>query len=147
VVISPAAQVLYNAQAAPAVYVACLRNMSATAELLAQRHDRVTLVGAGFGGQVRYEDQMVAAWIACKLIEKGFEPAGLPTVREVERWARVDLSVAALGRGAEHLRRLGRGRELDFVLSRVDDLQVVCRFHAGEMREVWPSPMRSVASH
>lgn len=147
VVVSPAAQIVYNAQAAPAVYVACLRNMSATAELLARRHERVTLVGAGHGGEVRYEDQMVAAWIACKLLEKGFESAGLHTAREVERWSRVELSVAALGRGAEHLRRLGRGDELDFVLSRVDDLELACQFHGGEMREVWLSPIRSLASH
>lgn len=147
VVISPAAQILYNAQGAPAVYVACLRNMSATAELLAQRHDRVTLVGAGFGGEVRYEDQMVAARIADKLIDKGFEPAGLHTILEVERWSRAELSVAGLGRGAEHLRRLGRGRDLEFVLDRVDDLDFACRYQAGEVREVWLSPLRSAVSH
>jgi phosphosulfolactate phosphohydrolase-like enzyme len=147
VVVSPAAKLLYDAQCAHAVYVACLRNMSATAELLAERHDRVTLVGAGYGGEVRYEDQMVAAWIAGKLVAHGFEPAGLHTVREIERWSKVEPSVAALGRGAEHLRRLGQGQELHFVLSRVDDLDLACRFQGGELRQVWRSPARSLVSH
>ena len=147
VVISPAARILYAAQAAPAVYVACLRNMTATAEQLARHHDRVALVGVGHAGEIRYEDQMVAAWIARKLVAMGFEPSGLHTAREVERWSQVDLSVAGLGRGAEHLRRLGRNRELDFVLSRVDDLDLACRFEGGEMRQVWHAPMPSVASH
>lgn len=147
VLVSPDAQIAFNAQSASAVYVACLRNMSATAELLAERHDRVALVGAGHGGEVRYEDQIVAAWIARKLIERGYEPEGMQTAREIERWGRADLSVVGLGRGAEHLRRLGRKEDLEFVLSRVDDLDVACRFQAGEMREAWLSPIRSAASH
>ncbi len=147
VVISPSAQILYDAQAAPAVYVACLRNMSATAEHLARHHDRIALVGAGHAAEIRYEDQMVAAWIARKLVALGYEAADLHTALDVERWSHVDLSVAGLGRGAEHLRRLGRKRELDFVLSRVDDLDLACQFEDGEMRQVWLSPMRSAASH
>ena len=147
VLISPAAQMAYNAKSAPAVYVACLRNMSATAEFLAMRHERVALVGAGHGNEVRYEDQIVAARIAPMLVERGFEPDGLQTSREIERWCRADLSVVALGRGAEHLRRLGRRDDLEFVLSRIDDLDVTCRFHAGEMRQAWLSPVRSIAAH
>jgi phosphosulfolactate phosphohydrolase-like enzyme len=147
VVVSPAARILYNAQPAPGVYVACLRNMSATARMIAERHDRVTLVGVGHGGEVRTEDQMVAAWIAGKLIQDGFEASTLQTAREVERWSRADVSLAALGRGAEHLRRVGRGRELDFVLSCVDDLDFACRFQAGELVEVRLATARSTTSH
>lgn len=147
ILVSPAAQVAFNAQGAPDVYVACLRNMSATADLLAERHESVALVGAGHGCEVRYEDQIVAAWIARKLIDRGFDPDGLQTAREIERWGGTDLSVIALGRGAEHLRRLGRKDDLDFVMSRVDDLEVTCSFQAGEMRETWLSPLRSAASH
>lgn len=133
-----------NASRAPAVYVACLRNMSATAQWLAERHNRVALVGAGYGGDVRYEDQMVAAWIAGMLIDRGFEAEGPQTLREVQRWAGVDVSVASLSRGAEQLRRLGRDADLEFVLSRVDDLDITCRYVAGELRGTWPVPVRSV---
>lgn len=147
VLTSPLAQMLFDAQAAPGVYVACLRNMSATAEFLAERHEQVALVGAGYGGEVRYEDQMVAAWMARMLIDRGFEPEGLHTTREVERWSEVDLSLAALGRGAEHLCRVGQRAELEFLLSRIDDLDVACRFQGGEMREALLTPRRSAASH
>jgi phosphosulfolactate phosphohydrolase-like enzyme len=147
VIVSPAAQIVQNARSAPAAYVACLRNMSATAALLAERHDRVTLVGAGHGGEIRSEDQMVAAWIARKLFEHGFEASGLHTSREVERWGRADLSLAALGRGAEHLRRAGWGRELDYVMSRIDDLDFACGFESGELVGVRISPARSLTSH
>lgn len=146
VLVSPVSQLMLNAQAAPAVYVACLRNMSATAELLAVRHERVALVGAGYAGEPRCEDQMVAAWIARELIERGFEPDGLNTAREVERWAHADLTLASLGRGAEYLRRLRQDEDLDFVMSRVDDLDLVCRYHAGEVRGIWLSPSRRMAS-
>ena len=145
VVVSPAAKILYDTSAA--VYVACLRNMSATARLLARRHDLVTLVAAGHAGELRSEDQMVAAWIAAKLVDAGFQPSGLHTAREVERWSRADLSLAALGRGAEHLRRIGRAEELEYVLSRIDDLDFACRFHAGEIIGVRVSPVRSATSH
>jgi phosphosulfolactate phosphohydrolase-like enzyme len=144
VLVSPAAQLLLNAQGSPAVYVACLRNMSATADVLAERHEKVVLVGAGFGGDVRYEDQMAAAWIAAKLIERGFEAEGPDTVREVLRWGNADASLASLSRGAEHLRKQGHQEDLDFALSRIDDLDVTCRYSAGELRASWPAPVRRI---
>jgi 2-phosphosulfolactate phosphatase len=148
VLVAPAAQLIVNARRAPAIYVACLRNMSATADVLAERHEKVVLVAAGFGGDVRYEDQMAAAWIAGKLIERGFETEGPNTAREVQRWAHADASLAALSRGAEHLRKMGRQEDLDFVLSRIDDLDVTCRYTAGELRGAWPAPAhKMVASH
>ncbi len=143
VIVSPAAQLMLNAHGSPAVYVACLRNMSATADLLAERHEKVVLVGAGYGGAVRCEDQMTAAWIAGKLIERGFEAEGSNTLREVQRWSRADVSLAALSRGAEHLRRTGRQEDLEFVLNRIDDLDVTCRYAGGELRGAWPAPVRS----
>jgi phosphosulfolactate phosphohydrolase-like enzyme len=144
VLVSPAAQLLLNAQGSPAVYVACLRNMSATADVLAERHEKVVLVGAGFGGDVRYEDQMAAAWIAAKLIERGFEAEGPDTVREVQRWGNADISLAALSRGAEHLRKQGHQADLEFALGRVDDLDVTCRYSGGELRGTWPAPLRRI---
>jgi phosphosulfolactate phosphohydrolase-like enzyme len=147
VLVSPAAQLLYNAEEAAAVYVACLRNMSATADLLAERYERVALLGAGFGGESRCEDQMVAAWIAGKLVDRGFETADPQTARELERWSRTDVSVAALGRGAEYLRRVGREEDLRFVLSRVDDLDLTCRFRSGETERAHVFGHLSLVSH
>jgi phosphosulfolactate phosphohydrolase-like enzyme len=144
--LTPAADVLASTLGAPAVYLACLRNISATVEAVAEEHEQVAVIAAGHAGQPRSEDQMVAAWIAGRLVEVGYAPGNLSTAREVERWAKADLSMLALGRGADQLRRLGRDSEIDFVLRRVDDLELTCRYEAGEVSASWPAPARIAAS-
>ncbi len=144
--LSPAVGFFSEAGQAPALFVACLRNMTATIEALSQEHDEVVLVATGHAGQARCEDQMVAGWMGARLLELGYAPSGLQTIRAIERWGRADLSVLALGRGADHLRRLGRDEDLDFVLQRVDDLDTVCRYHADEVRATWPAPVHRVAA-
>ncbi|HEV7500920.1 MAG TPA: 2-phosphosulfolactate phosphatase [Vicinamibacteria bacterium] len=142
VLATPAAHLLFKARRASAVYVACLRNMTATVDMLARQHERVALVGAGHGSDVRYEDQVAAAWMGRRLLEAGVEPADYQTARAIDRSARAGLSLLGLGRGAEYLRRTGRERDLEFTLSHVDDLEVSCRFQGGEVRAVWPHPLR-----
>jgi phosphosulfolactate phosphohydrolase-like enzyme len=146
VLLSATARLLPGTEPAPAIYVGCLRNLSATVEMLDLHHERVALVSVGHDGQARCEDQLVAGWIAGRLLERGFTPASLHTSREIERWSRADLSVVALGRGAEYLRRLGRSADLEFVLSRVDDLDVACRHHGPEVGAAWLAPIRVAAS-
>jgi phosphosulfolactate phosphohydrolase-like enzyme len=116
--------------------------MTATADLLSGLHERVVCVGAGHGSEVRYEDQIAAAWIGRRLVDRGFEPADHQTAREIDRWSNAGLSVVALGRGAAYLRRIGRERDLEFTLNRVDDLRMACRFQAGEIHVAWPSPLQ-----
>jgi phosphosulfolactate phosphohydrolase-like enzyme len=142
VLATPAGRLLFNAQRASAVYVSCLRNMTATADLLSGLHERVVCVGAGHGCEVRYEDQMAAAWIGHLLVDRGFEPADHQTAREIDRWSKAGLSLVALGRGAAYLRRTGHERDLEFTLSRVDDLKMACRFQAGEIHVAWPSRLQ-----
>jgi 2-phosphosulfolactate phosphatase len=132
VLTSPTAHLLANARSAPALYLACLRNAAAVARHVALQHERVTIVGAGHGFDMRCEDQMVAAIIAQDLVRLGFEPSGLSTLRELSRWRDTDVSVARLGRGAELLRRTGREEDLEFALGRRDDLDLVCEFRDGE---------------
>jgi len=153
VLVSPAAELIDNAAGAPGIYIACLRNLSATVDAVAAMHDRVALVGAGHGSDTRCEDQLAAAWMARQLVAMGYEPAGHQTAREMERWAHADLSVVRLGRGAEHWRRQGHGDDVDFVLDRVDDLDLVCAYDEGEVRAAsfpagpsWVAPARAVAA-
>lgn len=130
----------------PAVtFVACLRNITATVEAL-RPFDRVAVVGAGFGGSTRCEDQMVAAWIAGRLLGHGYHAGSLRTSREIARWSRADVSVMALGRGADHLRRMGHDEDLDFVLRRIDDLDVACLWTGSEVRVAWHAPVRGTAT-
>jgi phosphosulfolactate phosphohydrolase-like enzyme len=136
VFVTPWAELLRNASRHGAVYLAGFRNVAATASHLAREHTRVILMAVGHSGQARCEDQMAAARIARALLAEGFEAQGPGTTDEVRRWSETDVAVAGLGKGAEHLRRLGRHEDLEFVLGRVDDLDIVCQYHDGEVRGV-----------
>jgi phosphosulfolactate phosphohydrolase-like enzyme len=115
------------------VYVACFRNLQATVDRLADEHTRVALLSAGFGGEERCEDRIAAAWIARKLVERGFEPDGMTTVQEMASWGDADMSLVSWGKSADYLRRQKRDQELEFVLGHHDDLSLVCRYEAGEI--------------
>jgi phosphosulfolactate phosphohydrolase-like enzyme len=136
VFVAPWAELLRNASRHGAVYLAGFRNVAATASHLAREHTRVILMAVGHSGQARCEDQMAAARIARVLLGEGFEAQGLGTLEEVRRWSETDVAVAGLGKGAEYLRRLGRHEDLEFVLGRVDDLDIVCQYHDGEVRGI-----------
>lgn len=131
-------QLLINASGARAIYVACLRNLSATVEYLAANHSRVVLLGAGFGHEFRCEDQMAAARIAAGLMWQGFEPEDLATADLVARWAEADLGLVALGKTASFLRRWGQQEDVDFVMAHVDDMDLVCRYREGMVTAVVP---------
>jgi phosphosulfolactate phosphohydrolase-like enzyme len=129
----PWASSLVEASRFAAVYLASLRNLSATVEALARHHENVALVGVGFGSEPRCEDRVVAAQLARGLMRHGFWPEGLTTNQEVESWSEAEPSVIGLGKSAEYLRRHGRHDEIEFVLRSVDDLDVVCRYEDGEL--------------
>jgi phosphosulfolactate phosphohydrolase-like enzyme len=133
VLLSPTARLLDNARGCPETYVACLRNLTATVEALASRHRRVAIVAAGQGGETRCEDQLVSAWLARALVDRGFEPLGRLTHRELARWDRAELAITRLGKGAGLLRDLGRIEDLEFVLDRVDDIDLACTVVGGEV--------------
>jgi phosphosulfolactate phosphohydrolase-like enzyme len=141
VLTSPTAHLLANAQGADGVYLACLRNASATAAYVAMHHERVAVIGAGHGQDTRCEDQIIATMIAEDLMRRGFKPEGLGTMREITRWHRADVSAARLGRGAELLTRVGQRDDIDFALGRRDDLDQVCEYEDGEVfARTWHVP-------
>lgn len=129
----PGTQILVNAAASPAVYVACLRNLSATVRALAAFHPRVAIIGAGQGGDLRCEDQLAVARLARGLIELGYEAEDPLTEDLVSRWANVGTDLVALGRSAEQLRRAGRAQDLAFILEHVDDVGSACESVEGEV--------------
>jgi phosphosulfolactate phosphohydrolase-like enzyme len=120
----------------PDVYVACLRNISATVRHISLRHRNVLILDATNDGDVRCEDKMAAGRLAAALADVGFEPAGLGTRETIARWAGADIALAAWGRSAEDLRRRRREADLEFVLSHVDDLDLVCGFQDGQISPV-----------
>ena len=114
-------------------YVACLRNYSATIDYLAGNHDSVVLIGAGTRGEFREEDQMCCAWIADGLIESGFVPNDATTRCMVERWRGSSQDAFVVSRSVEYLRRSGQLRDLEFILSHVDDLDFACKVSANQV--------------
>jgi len=132
--VSPLADMLAAGIPGATVYVACLRNLKATAAEIARKHWRVAILAAGEGGELCSEDQMAAAWLAARLRRRGFVLESRRTAAEVARWGRPDVSLVAWSRSAERLRSQGRGEDVDFVLGHVDDLDVVCAYSHGELR-------------
>ena len=120
----------------PDVYVACLRNISATVRHISLRHRNVLILDAADDEDARCEDQMAAGRLAAALADVGFEPAGLGTQETIDRWAGADVALAAWGRSAEDLRHRRRDADLDFVLSHVDDLDLVCGCRDGQISAV-----------
>jgi phosphosulfolactate phosphohydrolase-like enzyme len=138
--VSPLAEMMTAAMPRAAVYVACLRNLEATADALARRHARVAILGAGERGEVCTEDQMAAAWLAARLQVRGFEIEGHDTAQELARWGQPDVSLVGWSRSAERLRARGRAADVDFVLGHLDDLNVVATYSGGEVRNPATAP-------
>jgi 2-phosphosulfolactate phosphatase len=125
-----------------ASYVACFRNLEATAAALSVAgHRDVALLAAGSRGQLRCEDQMAAAWLAARLLRDGFEPADRGVEDLVRRFAGVEPSLARWGNSAEWLRRHGFQEDIDFTLARIDDLDLAC-VYAGGAVVADPAPAR-----
>jgi 2-phosphosulfolactate phosphatase len=135
---SSGTRVFHEADGADAVYAACLRNAQAQAEHLSGRYEKVALIGAGTKGEFRDEDQYGCARIAARLMATGSRPADDSTRAVVERWRDAPARVIAEGPSAEYLRRTGQTDDLDFVLTRLDDLEGVFRFEDGQIVKVSP---------
>jgi 2-phosphosulfolactate phosphatase len=120
------------AQGTPAVYVACLRNVSAQAAYVIDRHPRVAIVGAGSRGEFREEDQLCCSRIAELLVRAGYEPEG-DTSTLIERWRGASVSDVLVSNSVRFLRTTGRARDLDFILQHVDDVQAVLQLAGDEL--------------
>lgn len=134
---SSGAQLLMNSLEASDVYVGCLRNVTALAEYVATRHNRIAVLGAGTRGAFRREDQLGCAWIAERLCEKGFEPGSEETSDLVRKWHGASPATIRDGRSADYLKRTGQVHDLEFVLHYRDDLSVVPKMASdGSMIDV-----------
>ena len=115
-------RLIHEAQSADAIFLACFRNFSYTARYLAARHSRIAVIGAGSRGEFREEDQMCCAWVAAQLQTAGFAACGEKTQEVIERWRGVPPVACRAGNSARYLLRTRQERDLDFVLTRIDDL-------------------------
>jgi 2-phosphosulfolactate phosphatase len=130
---SAGTQLLAHARGASDIYVACLRNFTATAVHIAANVRRVALIGAGTRGEPRPEDQMVCAWIGLQLVELGFEPENDKTMSEVEAWSGAEPRVIVSSPSADYLRETRQAADIDFVLSHVDDVDAIAIYNGQQV--------------
>lgn len=126
-------RVICGATDSQAMYVACLRNYTAQARFLAERHPVVALIGAGSRGEFREEDQLCCAWIAEQLVAAGYTPGNAETEEIIARWHGAPVEAIVEGNSAAYLRNSGQLHDLEYVLSHVDDLDDVYRFERGQI--------------
>ena len=146
----PGTDLIVNAAAAPAVLVACFRNLAATADYVARHFAHVALLVAGCRDELSSEDLIASARIAAALAARGFEAEDLRTSDITQRWSAVEPSLAAWGNSAARLRQRGRDDDLDLILGHVDDVPFACLYRQHELwtperarlaAEPWPEAM------
>lgn len=115
------------------MYVASLRNYTAQVAHLATHHPKVAVIGAGARAEFRDEDQLCCAWIAEGLLKLGYTPENRQSVVTVEKWRGSSVGSIIEGASAEYLRSSGQLRDLEYILSHVDDLQDVYRYANGQI--------------
>jgi len=133
---SSGTQLLDSLCAHSPVYVACFRNFGAIAGELFDSGLDVTLLGAGSRGEFREEDQMCCAWIADQLTRSGYESANQSTADIVRKWRGASPDACVSGNSARFLTRTNQLQDLSFILSRVNDLDLICSYSNGEISAV-----------
>lgn len=118
-------QLIHESRGCETTYIACLRNYTAQTQYLIGRHQRVAVIGAGGRGEFREEDQLCCSWIAEGLIKAGYQPGSRKTEELVERWSGAPVDAFLISKSVEYLRRTEQLRDLDYILSHVDDIQAV----------------------
>jgi 2-phosphosulfolactate phosphatase len=139
---SAGTQLLAQAKGASAIYVACLRNYTATANHLASAGRRVALIGAGTRGEPRPEDQMVCAWIGQRLLKHGFQPENETTLLEMAVWDGVAPEAILASPSVDYLRETHQTDDLDFVLGHVDDVDAIALYN-GQQVSLLPAEDRA----
>ncbi|MGI8992315.1 MAG: 2-phosphosulfolactate phosphatase [Bryobacteraceae bacterium] len=138
---SSGTRLIFEAAGAEATYLACFRNYEAVAQHLIGRHPSVAIIGAGSRGEFREEDQMCCAWTGGILMGAGYEPADEASAEIVERWHNVPPRACASGNSAKYLERTGYGKDLDYILDRINDLSTAFRMESGEVVELAVRPV------
>jgi 2-phosphosulfolactate phosphatase len=123
------------------VYIACFRNFAAVAGELKNAYLDVTLLGAGTQGEFREEDQMCCAWIADELVRSGYQFANQSTADIVLKWRNTKADGCLVGKSAQFLTRTHQLRDLRFILSKVNDLNLVCSYSDGEISAMRPQSL------
>ncbi|MDD1673716.1 MAG: 2-phosphosulfolactate phosphatase [Methanomicrobiales archaeon] len=129
-------QLIHNTQECEVSYVACFRNYQAMITQLREHHKHIALLGAGTRGEFREEDQMCCAWIGDGLMKASFEPENSRTFEIINQWRNAPVEACTQGRSAEYLRKSGQIRDLQFIISHLNDLNSVFLVNNDEIIEI-----------
>ena len=126
-------RVLQGACDAADVFVGSLRTARATSAAVADLARDVVFLAACTRGEFRDEDRLLAGWTVRDLVRRGFEPGDQLTVETLETWG--DAAPAAMlgSASVEFLRRAGHDDDLEFILTRIDDLPFAVRMSRNEV--------------
>lgn len=144
-VTSAGTRLLSESRGAGSIYVACLRNMIATAAQIVGTHRRVALIGAGTRGEPRPEDQYACARIGELLWAHGYMPENERTINEVALWRGVPVQAMRESRSVDFLRQSGQMDDVDYTLSRVDDIDASAVFNGQQVSLMLPGAVRLLA--
>jgi 2-phosphosulfolactate phosphatase len=133
---SSGTQLMHSLRMHNPVYIACFRNFAAVADELKHSGLDITLLGAGTLGEFREEDQMCCAWIAEELVRAGYHPADQSTADIIDQWRGTEPNACLAGKSAQFLTRTHQLQDLRFILSNVNDLNLACWYHDGEVSAV-----------
>ena len=130
---SSGTRLIDGARSCEAAYLACFRNWRAIAAQVCGRHPRVAVIGAGTRGEFREEDQICCAWVARYLIEHGYAAGDARTLDIVARWGGAPPAACLVSRSVAYLKRSNQLEDLEFILSHVDDLDIVLTLSGDEI--------------
>jgi 2-phosphosulfolactate phosphatase len=115
------------------IYVACFRNYSATVHYVLLKHNHIAIVGAQTRNEFREEDQLCCAWIADGLMKAGYKARNRKTAEVVDCWRNQSVDACTKGKSAEFLHKTGQTKALDFIVSHVNDLNLVLAVKQSEI--------------
>ncbi len=116
-------------------YVACFRNYDAVAQHVARLGKDVAVIGAGSRNQFREEDQICCAWVAGALVRNGFDVENSATAEVIRRWAGAPAMACAVSKSVSYLRTSGQVRDLDFIMSHVNEISTVVQIVGHEVMD------------
>ena len=116
--------------------MACIRNHIAVADHIANKHNKIAVIGAGTRGEFRSEDQMACAWLAEKLMQHGYTAENEITNDLVKRWRGVSPELIRKSPSADYLRNSGQGHDLEFIIHHINDLAIIPKYERGELIDV-----------
>lgn len=138
---SSGSKLMCNVMQSDTAYVACFRNHSSLSrELVAQDHPRIALLGAGSRGAFREEDLLCCGWIGAELVRHGYSPEDQRTLDILKQWGNARTTDCLISKSVDYLKRTGQIGDLDFITSRVNDLDKVFILRGGEVVLKTPTP-------